>query len=187
MEQASGFLEQHWQAGLPWAAYLMTVGEKRDIWIAHDRRTSLSEDVEARLAALPGERRVLVLSEDWCGDAARSVPVLAAVLEAAVGVEHRYLSIEGHEDLMARYLTHGGQAIPMAIVQDEEGRELGAWGPRPAALQALLRARWRALGPPDPEDVAGWYAPIMAWYSRDAGRTIAEEILMLLERGGVAR
>ena len=179
--------EQGWEAALPWPAYLDAVKEKRDLWLALTRRAKVDEGAEARLKALPAPRRVLVLSEDWCGDAARSVPMLAKALEAAVGVEHRYLSIEGHDDLMARYLTHGGRAIPIAIVQDEEGRALGAWGPRPAPLQALVRERRRELGPPDPADMATWYAPIMGWYGRDAGRTVVDEILMLLERGGTPR
>jgi hypothetical protein len=163
------------------------VQDKRDLWLAHARRVRLGEDAEARLRALPAARRVLVLTEDWCGDAARSVPVLAKAFEVADGVEHRYLPLEGHDALMEAYLTHGGRAIPMAIVQDETGRELGAWGPRPSPLQALTSARRRELGPPDPGDIASWYAPIMGWYSRDAGRTVVDEILMLLERGGTAR
>ena len=127
------------------------------------------------------------LTEDWCGDAARSVPVLAQAFDLAVGTEHRYLESGAHPGVILRYLTHGGRAIPMAIVQDEHGRALGAWGPRPAPLQALVRARRRELGPPTPETRAAWYAPIMGWYARDGGKTVLEEILVVLERGGTPR
>jgi hypothetical protein len=89
--------------------------------------------------------------------------------------------------VVERYLTHGGRGIPLAIVQDEMGEELGAWGPRPAPLQALFRARQRELGSPAPEEKGAFYAPILGWYGRDGGRTIVAEILMLLERGGKLR
>lgn len=182
-----GFTEDEWAAARPWAAYLASVRAHRDLWEAHARRMSLEEDALHRLRHLPGPRRVLVLTADWCGDAARSVPVLAAAFDAAPDVEHRYLASDDAPETLGRYLTHGGRAIPVAIVQDEHRRELGAWGPRPAPLQALLRARLRREGPPSPETKAAFYAPLMAWYAQDGGRTTVEEILMLLERGGRPR
>jgi len=182
-----GFTEEEWERARSWEVYLASVREKREIWLAGARRSRLDDDARARLAALPGRRRVLVLTEDWCGDAARSVPALAAALEAAEGVEHRYLDSDAHPGVLARYLTHGGRAIPMAIVQDEHGLELGAWGPRPARLQAMVRARLRREGRPTPATAAAWYAPILGWYGKDRGQSTVEELLMLLERGGAPR
>lgn len=182
-----GFNDEEWEAARPWPAYLAGVTQRRELWETHARRLRLDEEALHRLGRLPGPRRVLVLTAGWCGDAARSVPVLAAAFEAATQVEHRYLESDESPATLERYLTHGGRAIPMAVVQDEHGRELGAWGPRPAPLQALLRAELHRQGPPSPETKAAFYAPIMAWYARDAGRTTVEEILMLLERGGRPR
>jgi len=185
-----GFSAREWDAARPWSDYLASVSDKRDIWEANTRRAKVGDDARARLEALPGRRRVLVLTEDWCGDAARSVPVIAAALDAARGVEHRYLDSDAHPDTIDRYLTHGGRAIPMAVVQDAQGRELGAWGPRPAALQALMRKIRREQGPPpkdDPDRLARYYAPIMQWYGKDGGTTTVQELLILLERGGEPR
>ncbi len=184
---SGGFTSEEWEAARSWAETLDSVEVNRDLWVAHGRRLRLGEDARVRLAALPGPRRVLVLTEDWCGDAARPVPVLAAACEAAEGVEHRCLGSDEWPGVIERFLTHGGRAIPTAIVQDEHGMLLGAWGPRPAALQALVRAKRRREGPATPETTAAWYAPIMAWYGRDKGRSTVEELLMLLERGGAPR
>ncbi len=183
----AGFTTEEWASGHAWESYLASVEAKRDVWLANARRVDVSDAALHRLEHLPGPRRVLVLTEDWCGDAARSVPALAAALERAPQVEHRYLDSDAHPEVIARYLTHGGKAIPMAIVQDESGRELGAWGPRPAPLQALLRARKLELGAPTPDTQAAFYAPIMGWYGRDKGQTTIQELLMLLERGGEPR
>lgn len=183
-------LATSWNDALSWAAYLETIADKREVWLANLRRAKVGEAEAARLAALPGPRRVLVLTEDWCGDAARSVPALAVALEASPLVEARYLPLDAHpEALGGALLTHGGRAIPMALVADEHGRELGAWGPRPAPLQALLRERLRVEGRPgaDEESKGAFYAPIMAWYAKDQGVTALQELLVLLERGGTPR
>lgn len=185
-----GFSADEWNAAVPWGEYFDSVEEKRDIWVSNARRAVVDEYAEHRLQNLPGPRRVLVLTEDWCGDAARTVPVLAKALELAPQAEHRYLDTDGHPATLDRYLTHGGRAIPMVIAQDESGSVLGIWGPRPAALQALLRSQQRDLAPPDKSDldaVSRWYAPIFAWYARDKGKSTIEELLMLLERGGRQR
>lgn len=180
-------LQRWWDAAKAWPAYLESVEDKRDVWEANLRRAKLRPEEAARLARLPGPRRVLVLTEDWCGDAARSVPALAAALEQTAGVEARYLDSDAHPDAIARWLTHGGRAIPMAVVMDEHGHELGAWGPRPAPLQALLRQQVADQGSPTEATKAAWYAPIMAWYAKDGGVTVMQELLMLLERGGEPR
>lgn len=183
-------LETSWDDALSWSAYLESVVDKRDVWLANLRRAKIGEAEAARLAALPAERRVLVLSEDWCGDAARSVPALAAAFEGVAQIDARYLPLDSHPGaLTPELLTHGGRAIPMLLVGDERGTLLGAWGPRPAPLQALLRERLRSEGRPgaDDESRAAFYAPIMAWYAKDGGVTALQEVLMLLERGGEPR
>ena len=184
---AGGFTAQEWDAGLPWKEYFETIEDKRDLWEAHWKRAAVDGDSETRLVSLPGRRRVLVLTEDWCGDACRSVPVLAKAFAQAPMVEARYLPSDDHPQAILRYLTHGGRAIPIAIVQDEHGQEIGAWGPRPAPLQAIFRVRRKQFGAPRPENMAELYGPVMKWYGEDGGRTILAEILMLLERGVAAR
>ncbi|MHC4547402.1 MAG: thioredoxin family protein [Planctomycetota bacterium] len=183
-----GLVVREWEAARDWSAYLEAITDKRDIWLANFRRAEVGPEEEARLRDLPGPRKVLVLTEDWCGDAARSVPALARACESAPDVEARFLESDDHPDTVRRYLTHGGRSIPLALVYDEHGHELGVWGPRPAALQALFRARRRELGAPETQEGKGaFYAPILAWYAQDRGRTLLQEFLMLLERGGQPR
>lgn len=184
---APGFLQSEWDAAVPWDAYLHSVAKKRDVWDAAARRAQVSEGAKARLQALPGARRILVLTEDWCGDAARSLPPLAAAFDSTDLVEARYLNSDAHPETLGRFLTHGGRAIPTVIVQDEHGNHLGTWGPRPAPLQALMRERLREHGPATADNVATWYAPIMGWYGKDQGKTTIDEVLMVLERGGTPR
>ncbi len=180
------FTAEHWNAAVPFADFLETVEEKADIWQSAFKRASTTEGDRARLGALPGPRRVLVLAEDWCGDAARSVPVIVRLLEAAPTSELRVLDVGKHPDAVDAHLSRGARAIPVVIVEDEQGRDLGWWGPRPAALQTMLRERLAEFGPPTEEGKAEFFVPIMRWYRVDGGRTVIDEFLLLLERGGEA-
>lgn len=184
---SGGFTVQEWDAARPWDVYLSSVEERRDLWESNWLGATLDDESAARLAALPEKRRVLVLTEDWCGDAAHSVPLLAKAFAATPLIDARYLLADDHPAALSRYLTHGGRAIPIAIVEDDRGGALGAWGPRPAPLQAMFRARRREIGVPTEAQMTEFYAPILRWYADDGGRTILAEILMLLERGGAPR
>ena len=126
--------------------------------------------------------------EDWCGDAARSVPPVAVAAQATEGLQARYLPIDKHPEALAGHLlSHGGRSIPLILAADERDQPLGIWGPRPAPLQALFRKQRAEQGAPKGDAVDPFYQPIMAWYAKDKGRTTLQELLMVLERGGEPR
>ena len=177
------FTNDEWKAAVTWDDYLASVDAHAELWRHHAEHAGVPESIALRLADLPGPRRVLILSEDWCGDAVRSVPVIVAALTAAPKVEVRILDIKDHEDVINRHLSRKAKAIPVAIVMDDQGADLGWWGPRPAPLQAILRDRIRDLGSPKKEEMGKFYAPIMGWYKKDGGVTTLQEITLLLERG----
>ena len=177
------FTNEEWEAALTWDGYYAGVAEHADLWKHHWENAEVDELCRARLADLPGPRRVLILTEDWCGDAVRSVPVIVKALTEAPNVEVRLMDITNRPELIERHLTKGAKAIPVAIVADPDGNDLGWWGPRPAPLQALLRRRLIEKGRPAKDEIGSFYAPVMGWYRKDAGRTTLEEITLLLERG----
>ena len=179
----SAYFTRFWSETLPWDGFLKSVALKADLWHSYAGRAKLSADVLARLSALPGARKVLILTEDWCGDAIRSTPTIAAMAAASDLVEVRVLDVEQHPEALDGRLTRGARAIPIVVVFDENGAEIGAWGPRPAELQAILRKKISAEGPPNAETKGEFYAPIMAWYAKNRGQAVAEELLMILERG----
>lgn len=89
--------------------------------------------------------RILVITEDWCGDAMVNMPILlhiAKEIDAEVKVVYRDKNLE----LMDQYLTNGGRSIPIFIFMNENYEEVGVWGPRAAALQKLVNDK-RALLP----------------------------------------
>lgn len=115
--------------------------------------------------------RLLALTEDWCGDAANTVPVLARWAEHAASVELRLLRRDEHPELMNRYLTNGSRSIPIVIVLDSDFNELGHWGPRPAELQAWVMANKGIIAKSE------LYPQVRRWYSRDRGNATLREVL----------
>ncbi|MEN2768333.1 thioredoxin family protein [Ornithinibacillus xuwenensis] len=82
--------------------------------------------------------RVIVLTEDWCGDAMMNVPILLRLAEKT-GVEVRMLLRDQNLELMDQYLTNGkSRSIPIFIFIDETGNEVAKWGPRADDVQQFV-------------------------------------------------
>jgi len=125
------------------------------------------------LAAVPpgASRKLLVIAEDWCGDASNTVPIIAKLVDQAPGLELRVLPRDENPELMDQYLTNGSRSIPIVIALDDSFHELGHWGPRPAELQAWVMAN-RGTTPK-----AELYPQVRKWYARDRGETTLREVL----------
>ena len=130
-------------------------------------------------AAVPAGtvRKLLVIAEDWCGDASNTVPVIAKLANSAPGLELRVILRDQHPNVMDRYLTNGSRSIPIVIALDESYQELGHWGPRPAELQAWVMANRSTI------PKAELYPQVRKWYARDRGETTLREVL---EAAGLA-
>lgn len=147
-----------------------------DLWRDMTARARVPEALAARARQLGGPFYLLVLLEDWCGDAINTIPALAALADAAPGLSLRVLERDRNPDLMDARLTGTSRSIPVVIALDADGREIGWWGPRPAELQRwAISPEARALSSSDR------YREIRRWYARDRGHTTMAEVLDLLE------
>lgn len=169
-------IEQRFRAAAEFRAYVDLVEANKELWRVGARRAQVDEALVARVAALGGRWHLLALSEDWCGDAFNTLPVVARLAELAPNVELRLLGRDANPDLMDAHLSGTARAIPVVIAYDEDWNEVGWWGSRPAELQALVKGEWAALEKPER------YAKVREWYARDRGRAVIEEIVGLLER-----
>ena len=93
--------------------------------------------------------RVLAITEDWCGDAMLNNPIVQKLTEAA-GIDMRAAYRDADTDLIDRYLTNGGRAIPIYLFLNEAGDVVAKWGPRAPELQQMVIDAREAL--PDKED-----------------------------------
>jgi hypothetical protein len=159
-----------WDQALPFEAYVAASSQHRGLWEGLYR---IARMPDWALGALPAgtRRRLLVLAEDWCGDASNTVPVLARLADAVPGLELRVLRRDEHPDVMDRYLTNGSRSIPVVIALDEEFAEVGHWGPRPTELQSWVMANRTTI--PKSE----LYPQVRRWYARDHGESTLREVL----------
>ena len=171
----------YWEAGYGWDRYLAEeVQEHRGLWEGVHRHAEVPAWALEEAARTGGEWKLLVLAEDWCGDAANTVPVLARLSEAAPSVEMRIVKRDEHPELMDRYLTNGSRSIPLAVVLDGSFRPVGRWGPRPAELQAFILGEKRAGVRP----AAEIYRDARRWYARDRGESTLRELLAVMRGAG---
>jgi len=116
------------------------------------------------------------ITESWCGDAAQTLPFIAAMAErgeAALDIVLR----DGENGLIEDFLSGGSRSIPKWIMADRDGHVLGDWGPRPAPLQQMVQAN-KSLGQPlTKQELA---VQIQLWYARDRGRHFFGEAEALL-------
>ncbi|MFD2046405.1 thioredoxin family protein [Ornithinibacillus salinisoli] len=82
--------------------------------------------------------RVIVLTEDWCGDAMLNIPILLRIADKT-NMKVRMLLRDQNLELMDQYLTNGkSRSIPIFIFIDENGNEVATWGPRAEKIQQFF-------------------------------------------------
>jgi hypothetical protein len=163
-----------WNAAYTWPDYLgKEVVKHRDLWLAVDARAAVPPWALEEAAGAGGGWKLLVITEDWCGDASNTLPVIARLAALAPEIEMRIVKRDENGELMDAYLTRGARSIPLVIILDRDFRPAGRWGPRPSELQAMvLREKKAALRPLD--DI---YRDVRRWYARDRGESTLREIL----------
>jgi hypothetical protein len=166
-----------WERALTYDAFVKTSTQHCGLWTGVYRLARVPAWAVEKTARLEGGFRLVVLAEDWCGDATNTVPVLAKWAELVPNVELRILRRDEHPEVMDRYLTDGARAIPVVIVLTDQMEELGWWGPRPRALQGWTLAQ-RSIG----RDKKALYPEVRRWYAKDRGETTLREVLAVLER-----
>jgi hypothetical protein len=154
--------------------FLQHATANRELWQAIWRRAAVPELLLQRVQRLCGDWRLLVLLEDWCGDAVNVIPYVAALAQAAPNLELRVLARDANPDLMDTHLTRGSRSIPVVMLLDAQYREVAWWGPRPAEVQGWF---WRC-GRKLPKEER--YREIRRWYARDRGVTTLMEIVRMI-------
>lgn len=154
--------------------FLSDAAHNAELWHALAVRAAVPEAVLENVRRIGGQWHLLVLVEDWCGDAVNSVPVLARLADESPNLTLRVLSRDENPALMDSHLTGGKRAIPVVMILDADFREVAWWGSRPANLQQWVTTLGLSLEKP------ARYREIRRWYASDRGRTTLDEVVRLL-------
>lgn len=143
-----------------------------------DKTVVLNVELVSAIQKLNKEYKFLVLTEAWCGDASQIVPVIDKIAqESNQKIELDLIWRDQNLEIMDRYLTNGGRAIPKLVVIDKaNGEEISNWGPRPAQAQELMSELKKdsSLG------IAEISEKLHYWYAKDKTQAIQQELTALI-------
>ena len=117
--------KERFARGLTLQQYIDHMSVNRDRFVeALDEITIEPEDARV-LERLREARKILVISEDWCGTCLAQVPFVARLIEGNPAIEMRLFPRDANLDLMDQYLKKGlYRSIPVFAFFDEDMNEL---------------------------------------------------------------
>ena len=163
------------ESGRTWEKFLAGVSAQREVWLKTESAVTVPLDFIERAKKVSRGLQLLVVADDWCPDSAYSVPYVARLAQAA-GIPLRVIDRAAGEPLMLAHRTSDGRTATPTIVVLRNGRDVGAWVERPAALQQLFLSMST-----NPEN-AQRFSQRHLWYESDGGLTVLKEVLALIEQ-----
>lgn len=121
------------------------------------------------------EQTWFVITENWCGDSAQSLPVIAGLANLSEKIDLKIVLRDSNPEFMNLYLTNGNKSIPKLVVFDKQGSELFQWGPRPKVAQDLFNKLKN-----DGIQKAEINKELHLWYAKNRGKEVEKEITELI-------
>jgi hypothetical protein len=134
--------KERFMQGMTFQQYLDQMGTNKERFLQFlDEVKVRPEDREA-LRKLGKKLNVLVITEDWCGDALYNVPVLARLVEGNPDIEMRVFLRDKNPDLMDQYLNQGlYRSIPVFAFFDQNMNELARLLERPPKVTEVIEKK----------------------------------------------
>jgi transcriptional regulator with XRE-family HTH domain len=116
---------ERFEQGLTLQQYVDKMSFNRERFVEALEDATVGPEGARMLERLAGARRVLVISEDWCGTCLAHVPYVAKLIEGRPEIEMRLFPRDANLDLMDQYLKQGRyRSIPVFAFFDEHMNEL---------------------------------------------------------------
>src|SRR5690606_26305404 len=139
-----------WDSAMEVDAYINSMAMNRDVFADRIETAQLTDEQLSIFKSDPV--RILVLTEDFCGDSAQFIPPVARLARESPDVDLRILRRDEHRDLAASYTRKDGyQAIPVFIVFGRDGSERGYVIERPQVAYDDMAAETRRFASAHPE------------------------------------
>jgi hypothetical protein len=116
---------ERFEQGLTLQQYVDHMSVNRERFVEALEEATLEPEDARILEKLDGARRVIVISEDWCGTCLAHVPYVAKLIEGDPNIEMRLFPRDANLDLMDQFLKKGHyRSIPVFAFFDEHMNEL---------------------------------------------------------------
>lgn len=160
-------LNQWYEKGLTPEAYMNDLDKHKDNFLHIYNNFELQTDEEFYQAATNKNLRVVALAEVWCGHCMLNIPILLRLTEKT-GIPVRFLPRDENLELMDQYLTNGkSRTIPIFIFIDENGKEVGKWGPWADVTKQYVDELKVGLPPKDAEDYQEKFSELIRATSKE--------------------
>ena len=128
--------------GMTFQQYLDQMGTNKEKFVEFLKEIKIKPEDREALKKLGKKLNVLVITEDWCGDALYNVPVLAKLVEGHPNVEMRVFLRDKNPDLMDPYLNQGiYRSIPVFAFFDADMNEIARFIERPPKVTEVIDKR----------------------------------------------
>lgn len=134
---------ERFKQGMTFQQYLDQMGTNKEKFVEFLREIKIRPEDREALKRLGGKKlNVLVITEDWCGDALYNFPVLAKLVEGLPNVEMRVFLRDQNPDLMDQYLNQGiYRSIPVFAFFDENMKEVARFIERPPKVTEVIEQK----------------------------------------------
>ncbi len=165
-----------YEQGVRYIEFRNAAKRRVEAWHDHYAKATVANAIVAKLEAIPGKWRLLVVAEDWCGDSANTIPYVAKLVDLADNLDLRIIRSDDGKEIMETHRTPDGRAAtPTVILLNERFEEAGCFVERPSGLQEWFLEHEAKL---DEDDL---YDQKYAWYAEDAGRATVDQIVAMVE------
>ena len=111
--------------GMTARQYLDQMSTNRERFLSALGSATITPADNALLERLAGTRKILVITEDWCGASVASLPFVIKLVEGMPDIEMRIFLRDENPDLMDQFLKRGlYRSIPVFAFFDEHMNEL---------------------------------------------------------------
>ncbi len=117
--------KERFEQGLTVGQYVDQMTMNKERLLAALKSIAASPGNAQVLERRPDTRRILVITEDWCGAAIASLPYVIKLVESAPQIEMRIFLRDQNPDLMDQFLKDGRyRSIPVYVLFDDQMNEL---------------------------------------------------------------
>jgi thiol-disulfide isomerase/thioredoxin len=117
--------KSRFERGMTAQQYLAQMGINKDWFVRALGEVTLGPKDSGVLERFGATRKILVITEDWCGTSIAALPHVFKLAEADPRVELRVFLRDENPDIMDQYLKEGRyRSIPVVVFFDENLTEL---------------------------------------------------------------
>lgn len=135
-------MRERFMQGMTFQQYVDQMGTNKETFVKFLSEIKVKPEDREAIRKLGGKLNVMVITEDWCGDALYNFPVLAKLVEGMPGVEMRVFLRDQNQDLMDQYLNKEiFRSIPVFVFFDENMNEVARFIERPPKVTEEIEAK----------------------------------------------